>query len=163
MSLRMSEPKPAFGGTGAKPIMSEPKPAFGGTGAKPVMSEPNPTFGKTEAKFPLDPKDASYYGKKYLNDVPVNERHWYINAIRGYKHQLDIMGYERPIRYVTKTEAYYLTNGSPPEVTSIIMEPIAKSFYRYPTEAYLNKLEEVIIIAVPDEERSAYPSYDPLW
>jgi len=138
----------SFGGSGAKPI--EPRSGFGGTGQKEVLTTP------------LDPKDASYYGKKTIGDIPVNERHWYIKGVWGYKKKLDIAGYERPLRYVTQTEAHYLTNGSPPEVTSIIMEPIALSFPQYPREYYLRQLEEVIIVAVPDEERSAYPSYPPV-
>ena len=111
---------------------------------------------------PLDPKDRTF-NIKTINDVPANERSNYLKGIRGFKRKFDRFEDVRPIRYITETEASYLTNNSPPSITEVIMEPIAKSLYRYPTQDYLNKLEEVIIVAVPDEERSAYPSYDPLW
>ena len=125
--------------------------------------EPAIVYSREDLDTPLDPRNVTSRNK-ILRDVSLNERGFYVKGINGYvRKSIYEKRYYRPIRYVTKTEAFYLTNKSPPSVTAPIMEPIARSIPRNSEEDYLFALEQVIIIAVPDEERAAYPSYDPLW
>jgi hypothetical protein len=114
-----------------------------------------------ELDSPLDQRDVTSRNK-ILRDLSFSERQQYIKGIYGYvRKSIVARRYVRPIRYVTKTEAYYLLQK--PQNRSITA-PIESSIVRtFPIETYAGDTEEMILIAVPDEERAAYPEYPILW
>jgi len=116
--------------------------------------------GPREAPSPIDPMDQQN-GRKTIGDVPMNERSMYIKGINGYRMRHTRRGAERPIRYITQTQAYYLLQK--PQDRSIT-GPIESAIVRtFPIRTYGTDSEEMILVVVADEERDAYPNYPILW
>jgi hypothetical protein len=118
-------------------------------------------YPREELDTPLDQRDVTS-SNKFFRDISDKERPFYIKGIYGYvRKSIVARRYVRPIRYVTKTEAYYLLQK--PQNRSITA-PIESSIVRtFPIETYAGETEQMILVAVPDEERDAYPQYPILW